>query len=114
MRIEQESKDWNFYYTESGARVHDEKISCCGEILGHPITLEDVLKALGLCNPDIMISESNGWNGGFVGSFNESGDLISHELHDLLYMWNFGLTLNQQNPKLHEFLDNLIPDPTEE
>lgn len=48
VRIEQQDRSLglNFFYTESGARVHQEEISCCGKILGHPIHLEDLQLAL--------------------------------------------------------------------
>lgn len=71
------------------------------EILGHPVTLEHVLKALGVV-------------GHFYTLYSANENTCWVEIKKGSEPWSLGLPLDKQNPETILFLDDLLPSPNEE
>lgn len=105
VRIEKQDRGLNFYYIEDGSRVHDEEISCCGKIIGRPIQLADVMRAinsLGDTKKTYAISQE-----GKFFSIRYIPTLLDYEVK-YYSKWDLSLPLDQQNDEVKEFLYNLL------
>ena len=89
---------------DTATQKDPEKLIKEFKILGHEITLEHVMKALGIIghyytlNPHVVNDAQTCWI----------------EVKSNADFWIVGLPLHKQSPELHEFLDNLLPEPNEE
>ena len=92
--------EWLFL-NEHGNIVPPELRLEDAEILGHPITLEHVMKAL----DEIRDPSRQKWL-----YINQTGRIWSDKHSKEIYIWKFGLPLHKQSPELHKFLDDLLPE----
>jgi hypothetical protein len=81
------------------------------KILGHPITLEHIMKAVDCTR----ISRGRKLLPISIWLYvNQTGRIWTDKHSREAYVWTLGLPLDQQSPETIKFLDDLLPSPNEE
>ena len=88
VRINEVPNLWKYYILDNGKEINEEDFSCCGKIIGRPIRLEDIIftfmKVL------------------FDG--NQFDAMGRKEIHDLLRLGRFGVSLEEQSEQCLTFI----------